>query len=320
MKLVAYRKFGFKSLALVLLCGGICSGVINAPFAHASGKGGWTNFDGSHIGENRVYTANYEDTLVKLARDFNLGFVEMRSANPFIDPWMPGAGTKITLPAMHILPPGPRRGIVINLPEMRLYGYFKSGQEPVSHPLGIGREGLDTPSGTTTVTRKAEGPTWRPTPRMRSEDPTLPAVVPPGPDNPMGTHAIYLGWPSYAIHGTDKPYGIGRRSSSGCLRMYPEDIITTFANAPVGMAVTVINEPVKAAWVGNKFYVEAHPTIEDADRMEREGGLPRYDLTNKELEVIMQAAGAQASLIDWAITRQALRERNGMPVVVATRS
>jgi L,D-transpeptidase ErfK/SrfK len=279
----------------------------------------WRDFQGTHIGEIRSYTADYEDTLITIARKFNLGFVELRAANPFVDPWMPGAGAKMTLPAMHLLPPGPRRGVVINLPEMRMYAYLRSGEPPESYPLGIGREGLLTPSGTTTVVRKSEGPTWRPTARMRAEDPTLPAVVPPGPDNPMGTHAIYLGWPTYAIHGTNKPYGIGRRSSSGCLRMYPEDIVKLYGRVPVGMNVTVVDEPVKAAWVGDKFYIEVHPTMAHADRMERDGGLPEYEISQEEMKAVMTAAGADAHYIDWATLRQVIRERNGMPVVVAKR-
>ncbi|MBU0800565.1 MAG: L,D-transpeptidase family protein [Alphaproteobacteria bacterium] len=287
--------------------------------AAALKKAGWKDFSGAHIGENRAYEATYEDTLITIARGFNLGFVELRAANPFVDPWMPGEGAKMTLPAMHLLPPGPRRGIVINLPEMRMYAYLDSGRPPESYPLGIGREGLLTPSGTTTVVRKADGPTWRPTPRMRAEDPTLPAVVPPGPDNPMGTHAMYLGWPQYAIHGTNKPYGIGRRSSSGCLRMYPEDIVKLYGRVPVGMNVTVVNEPVKAAWVDNKFYIEAHPTMEHADRMERDGGLLEYELSPAEMTAIMNAAGDDAHHIDWGTLRQVIRERNGMPIVVATR-
>lgn len=318
-------------VAIAVLAAGLCGAVATAQASGTTAsapaektaalkRAGWHDFDGTHIGENRMYSAAYEDTMITIARQFNLGFVELRAANPFIDPWIPGKGTQVTLPDMHLLPPGPRRGLVINLPEMRMYAYLESGKPPQSFPLGIGREGLRTPLGTTTVIRKADGPTWRPTPRMRSEDPTLPAEVPPGPDNPLGTHAMYLGWPTYLIHGTNKPYGIGRRSSSGCMRMYPEDIITLYKQVPVGMTVTVIDEPVKAAWVGDKFYVEAHPTMEHADRMERDGGLPEYELSDHEIKAIIAAAGADSDHIDWAVLRQVIRERNGMPIVVATRT
>lgn len=313
------KKTGVRKIAISLMAAAAVMAAV--PTLAASGKkaGGWRDFAGTHIGDNMSYTTKYEDTLITIARNFNLGFVELRAANPYVDPWMPGEGVEMTLPAMFLLPPGPRRGVVINLPEMRLYSYMKSGQAPESYPLGIGREGLLTPIGQTTVLSKRENPTWRPTPRMRAEDPRLPIEVGPGPDNPLGTHALYLGWDQYRIHGTNKPYGIGRRSSSGCLRMYPEDIIKAYKMIPVGTTVTVIDEPVKAAWVGNKLYVEAHPTMAQADRMEQQGGLPGYQLSAHEMEVIMNAAGRHADRIDWAVLRQAIRERTGMPIVVATR-
>ena len=153
-------------------------------------------YDLPYVGEQVIYRAAYEDTFVHLARDYNLGFVEMRAANPTVDPWLPGKGTEIILPTRHILPEAPRKGVVINLPEMRLYAFVNGDNAPTTFPIGVGREGLNTPEGTTTVVRKKEGPTWTPTPRMRREDPTLDPYYPPGPDNPLGTHALYLGWPT----------------------------------------------------------------------------------------------------------------------------
>ena len=108
-----------------------------------------------------------------------------------------------------------RFGIVINLGEQRLYYYPRPG-EVLTYPIGVSRDGYETPLGTTHVTRKKENPTWWPTRSAREEDPTLDKVVPPGPDNPLGTHALYLGWPAYLIHGTNEPFGIGRRVSRGC--------------------------------------------------------------------------------------------------------
>jgi L,D-transpeptidase ErfK/SrfK len=276
-------------------------------------------FRGPAIGEMKEYTTKYEDTLVQLSRDNNIGFVEMRAANPDVDPWLPGAGVNIILPTMYILPDAPRRGIVINLPEMRLYYYGKPEMPPISHPLGIGREGLSTPMGTTTIVSKIENPVWRPTDRMRKEDPKLPASVPPGPDNPLGTHAMYLGWSEYRIHGTNKPFGIGRRSSSGCIRMYPEDIITLYPEVPVGTPVTVINQPVKAAWIGTDFYIEAHPTIEQSNSIEENGGMPAYELSDDDMREILKAAGMDTQYLDWAKIRDVIRVRNGYPVIVGKR-
>lgn len=173
----------------------------------------------NYIGEMHTHKATAEDTFIELARANNLGYVEMRAANPGIDPWLPGKGVNIVVPSRHLLPDAPRKGIVINLPEMRLYFYPEDGGVPEAFSIGIGREGFDTPQGGTHITDKKEGPEWRPTRRMREEDPDLPEVVPPGTENPLGTHALYLGWPQYRIHGTNKPYGIGRRVSSGCIRL-----------------------------------------------------------------------------------------------------
>lgn len=276
-------------------------------------------YKGPATGELKTHVTAYEDTMVQIARAYDVGFVELRAANPDVDPWMPGKGVNLIIPSMYLLPDGPRRGIVINLPEMRLYYYGKQEMPPESFPLGVGREGLSTPVGSTSVVSKIENPVWRPTKRMREEDPTLPEMVPAGPDNPLGTHAMYLGWPEYRIHGTNKPYGIGRRSSSGCIRMYPEDIVRLYPQVPVGTPVTVVNQPVKAAWIDNEFYVEAHPSIEQANAVEENGGIPAYEFTENDMKEILQAAGKDAERLDWDKIRDVIRTRNGYPVVVAVR-
>lgn len=285
------------------------------PHAVASGKA-WSNFKENYIGAMQLYSVQKEDTFVYIARDYNLGYVELRAANPTVDPWLPEPGKNIILPTMHLLPQTPRQGIVVNLPEMRLYSYDKPGQPPHTYSIGIGREGLNTPTGTTKVIKKVEGPTWRPTPRMRIEDPTLPEIVPPGPANPMGTHALYTTWSEYRIHGTDKPFGIGRRVSSGCMRLYPEGIIDLYARTPVGTSVTVVDQPVKAAWIGEEFFIEAHPSIEQADQMEEEGHISTYRLSEDDYSLILRIAGDRAEALDWDRIREAVRERRGYPVLV----
>jgi len=271
------------------------------------------------IGEMKEHVAAYEDTLVQLARDNDLGYVEMRAANPNLDPWIPGKGTTVLLPTMQILPDAPRKGIVINLPEMRLYYYDKETDTPVSFPLGVGREGISTPLGTPHIRDKKEKPTWRPTARMRKEDPDLPAVVKAGPDNPLGTHILYLGWPEYGIHGTNKPFGIGRRSSSGCIRMYPEDILKLWPEVPVNTLVTVVDQPVKAAWIENEFFIEAHTSIGQANTIEENGGTPNYEMSEGDMEQILKAAGKDVHLLDWPKIRNIIRTRSGYPIVVAKR-
>jgi L,D-transpeptidase ErfK/SrfK len=271
----------------------------------------------NYVGDMIEYRAKYEDTFVFLARDYNLGYVEMRAANPGVDPWIPGKGKKLILPTRHLLPDAPREGIVVNLPEMRLYNYVNGDAPPDTYPLGVGREGLDTPLGSTKVMRKTEGPFWYPNERMRREKPELKAVVPPGPDNPMGTHAMYLGWPQYTIHGTDRPFGIGRRISSGCIRLYPEGIIDLYSKTPVGTKVTVVDQPIKVAWIGDELFIEAHPGIEQSIEMEETGQVVAPKLSEADMARIIKVAGPYKDRLRWAAIRTAVKERRGYPVEIA---
>ncbi len=293
--------------------------VLLATFSAPTWAAGKAPYALSYVGDMRTYTTLYEDTLIKIARENDIGFNELRSANPDIDPWVPGADKALILPMRHLLPQADREGIVINLPEMRLYYFAQSGMPPETYPLGVGREGLATPTGKTQIVRKTEGPIWRPTARMRKENPDLPDSVGAGPDNPMGTHALYLGWPQYALHGTNKPYGIGRRVSSGCIRLYPEDIVRVYRDVPVGTQVMVVNQPVKAGWIGDEFYVEVHPAMDQADKIEQEGGLPSYQMSAADMDVIVKAIGDEADALDWPALRRVMHERSGYPVLVARR-
>lgn len=200
----------------------------------------------SEVGARQVVIARYEDTFADLAERYDLGYQEMLDANPGVDAWLPKAGTPIQIPTRFTLPEGPREGVVINLAELRLY-YFPAGTRLVyTYPLGIGREGWDSPVGTTRITEKVANPSWFPTPSIRAEhaadgDP-LPSRVPPGPDNPLGPYKIRLGLPAYLIHGSNKKFGIGTRTSHGCFRMYNQDVAEFFSNVKVGTKVRIINE------------------------------------------------------------------------------
>lgn len=226
------------------------------------------------VGKVQIITAEYEDTLSDIARRFNLGYEEIVSANPGVDPWLPGKGTPIVIPTQFILPDAPREGIVINLAAMRLFYYppVKEGelQKVVTHPVGIGRLNWKTPEGATRITAKNENPVWIPTPSIHKEyarnGEPLPTVVPPGPDNPMGSHVLRLGWPAYAIHGTNKPPSIGLRGSFGCIRMYPEDVANIFSDVPVGTPVRVVNQPRLFGWRGDALYLQTYPIFEDDKR------------------------------------------------------
>ncbi len=226
------------------------------------------------IGELQVTKVTGEDSLPDIARRFNLGYEEIARANPGVDPWVPGEGREIVLPTQFVLPATPREGLVINLAQLRVF-YFpkvKEGepQTVITHPIGIGKVGWQTPEGTTKVTGKRTNPTWFPPASVRKEhreagDP-LPSKVPPGPDNPLGAHMMTLGWPSYLVHGTNKPYGVGLRSSHGCIRFYPEDIGELYGKIPVGTKVTVVNQPFVFGWHDGALYVQAFPVMEDDKR------------------------------------------------------
>lgn len=221
------------------------------------------------IGAPRTVVAKHEDTLVEIARQAGIGLEQMERTNPGVDMWLPGAGTKVTIPSQYVLPNAPREGLVLNLPEMRMY-YFpprRAGQpaQVQTFPIGIGRETWETPLGKTRITSKVKDPVWRPPESIRKEhaakgDP-LPMIVPAGPDNPLGRYAMGLGIPGYLIHSTNKPIGVGMRVSHGCIRMLPEDIERLFPQLPVGTPVNIINQPVKVGWYGGKLYMEVHPPL-----------------------------------------------------------
>ncbi len=270
------------------------------------------------IGELRRVAAAHEDTLLDLARNNGLGYVEMIAANRGVDPWVPGESTAIMLPTAHVLPDVARQGLVVNLGEHRLYYFGPPGSEPVTFPLGVGREGWATPLGTTEIVRKKERPTWYPPESIRAEKPHLPKVVPPGPSNPLGSHALYFGWPKYLIHGTNMPWGVGRRVSHGCIRLYPEDIGRLFEIVPIGTPVAVIDQPIKIGWAGGELYVEAHPDPAQADELESTGRITSADADSHAdaLYRIKTRAGTAQDRLDWGLIRKALEERSGVPVRV----
>ncbi len=270
--------------------------------------------DGDMLGQLRLHRVQKDETLIDIALREGLGFVELRAANPGVDPWIPKVGQTLVLPTAHLLPAAPRRGIVINLAEQRLY-HFPPGGAPLTFPVGIGRAGCETPTGETRIVRKREHPTWVPPDSIRAERPNLPSAVPPGPGNPLGNHALDLGWESLVIHGTNQPLGIGRRVSHGCLRLYPADIAALFDAVTVGTRVRILDQPMKIGWSGGELYLEVHPTQRQADQLEASGQLtpePVFGLDAK----LLHAAGTAAVRLDWLTIESAARERRGIPLRV----
>jgi L,D-transpeptidase ErfK/SrfK len=230
--------------------------------------------EGNVIGDTYTVTVeDYEATLIDIARRHNLGYREIVSANPDTSIWIPGEGTEVKIPAHFILPDVERTGIVINLAELRLYYYPEVGNEETprveTYPIGIGREGFDTPLGTTKTTMNIKNPAWYPPESVQREarerGEKAPSVVPPGPENPLGDHAIILGFDGYLIHGTNRPDGIGMRASRGCIRMLPEDIESIFDRVPAGTQVNIINQPIKIGWDNDQPLVQVFPLLEETE-------------------------------------------------------
>ena len=267
------------------------------------------------IGRIRRHAVRHEDTLLDLARTFNLGFTELVAANPGVDPWIPGAGTVIVVPAAHVVPATPGEGLLLNLADQRLYVFRPDGRTVESVPIGIGAAGWLTPTGRTKVIRKRIDPTWHVPASIRREQPELPAVVPPGPENPLGKYALDLDWPSYLIHGTNKPMGVGRRVSHGCVRLYPEDIARLFAEVALGTPVTVVDQPLKLAWVGQRLLLEAHPSQTQADQIEATGRFDAEHLPDL-VHLVAGMAEGRAAEVDWPAVRHTVRERRGVPRVI----
>src|SRR6202522_3125659 len=215
-----------------------------------------------------------DDTLPDIARRFDVGYEEILTANPGVDPWLPGVGREVVVPTQFILPAAPHEGVVVNVAAMRIFYYppHKKGepQTVYTHPIGIGKVGWKTPEGTTKIVSRQKDPVWVVPKSVREEHQEdgeqLPAKVPAGPDNPLGAYEFRLGWPSYLIHGTNKPYGVGMRSSHGCMRLYPEDIAVFFDLIPIGTKVTVVNQPYLFGWRDGTLYLQAYAVMEDDSR------------------------------------------------------
>jgi L,D-transpeptidase ErfK/SrfK len=265
------------------------------------------------IGAITVLTLNYEDTMAAVAQKYGIGYRELVDANPEVDPWLPGAGTRIQLPTAYVLPSAPREGLVINVAEYRLYYYPPGATRVVTFPVGVGRMDFPTPLIRTEVLTRIENPSWTPTESARREhaemgDP-LPLVVPPGPQNPLGHLALQLGVPGYFIHGTNKPFGVGQMVSHGCVRLYPGHIETLVELVPNGTPVYVVNEPYKVGWRAGELYVEAHKDLYATNQ--------RTELVRKIILATEDATKDRATSISWQRVEKLGSALTGVPVNVS---
>ncbi len=275
--------------------------------------------DDDPVGTVERIQTRYEDTLIEIARRYSLGYEELLRVNPGVDPWLPGEGTAVIIPGKRLLPPAEREGIVVNLPEHRMYFFPRAAKgdpaKVMTFPVSVGKMDWRTPLGVTKVVSKQKDPPWYPPASVRKEheergDP-LPLMVGPGPDNPLGAHALRLNIPggSYLIHGTNNPDAVGMAVTHGCLRMYPEDVAVLFDAVKVGTRVALINEPVKITKSDGEVWLEVHPPI---DSQGQSTAVPLEDF-EKRLDALL---GDTEVAINWDLAVQALSEARGIPVMI----
>jgi L,D-transpeptidase ErfK/SrfK len=269
------------------------------------------------IGVVTTAIAMHEDTLLDVGRRHGVGYEEIIAANPGVDPWLPGDGTEVLIPTRFILPDAPREGIVVNLPEHRLYYYppAKHGERRIvrTYPISTGKMDWKTPLGATKIVSKQERPNWYPPPSVLAEheargDP-LPKVVPPGPDNPLGEHAMRLGIPggAYLIHGTNRPAGVGMQVTHGCIRLFPEDIAELFGLVPVNTKVNLIDQTTKVGWHRGTLYVERPAPLEGTQDQTHSDPAEITSLITKAIE-------GRSVKVDWDGAMGAFRQATGVPV------
>lgn len=278
---------------------------------------------GSLIGQDQQIQSQASDTLLGIARKYSVGYWEIQEANPKVNMWLPGQGTDITVPGRFIVPPVPHRGIVVNLPQHRLF-YFpplRRHEQPIviTYPVSPGEKGWATPVGLTRIIRKVPHPVWIPTPSIlkahAEEGDPIPKIYPAGPDNPMGEWALEttLSHGEIYIHGTNNPMAIGMAVTHGCIRLYPEDIAALYPVVRVGTPVDIVNQPVLASLQDGELYLEVHPPT-DSDHKPVP---PDYQ---KISQIIDAAIGKSQVAVDWDKVRQVATQSNGIPQLVGVQA
>src|SRR5699024_8287679 len=267
------------------------------------------------IGEIMYVTPKRHESLVDLTIRYEMGYEELKWANPGINAWMLSDTAPLVLPTQFILPAGKRSGIVSNIPEMRTYYFLKDSDKVYVYPVGVGRMDWKTPLGSWAITRKQENPAWYPPESIRKEHVemgrgVLPKVVPAGPDNPLGTRVLRLALPSYLLHGTNEQTGIGMRVTHGCMRFYPQHIEHIYEMVPINTMVTILNEPVKYGFLGNDLLIEVHPPLEEDELSTAELQNNALALLEKYLEPYPESS------VNYDMVKLAVQQQSGIPVIV----
>ncbi|QWF69894.1 L,D-transpeptidase family protein [Methylomonas paludis] len=271
---------------------------------------------GNPPAQAKYVTAKQEDTLIDIAVNQLIGQDEIVLANPQVDRWLPGEGTQVRIPSTFLLPNAPRQGVIVNLPEMRIYFYADAGKV-IIHSIGIGREDdWKTPLGKTSITGKTKNPSWTPPKSIIAEHladgDVLKPYYPPGPNNPLGLFAFRLGIPGYLIHSTNKTNGVGMRVSHGCIRMYPSDIEQFFPLIKAGTPVNIVNQPIKVGWHHDTLYMEVYPALEETPASYEER-------LHSALKLLEQANAGKMPVINSALLQNSLKNPTGIPVALYQR-
>lgn len=268
----------------------------------------------SLIGQVQYSSAGSNDNAATVAQRYDIGFNALESANPHLNVARGVSGATLQIPTQHLLPNLPREGIIVNLPEMRMY-YFV-GKKVLTYPIGIGKIGKTIPITKAEITTKKTNPTWTPPDDIREfnlqQGVILPKVMPAGPDNPLGPYAIYMTVPTYLIHSTIFPESVGKRASFGCIRMYESDIVEFFPSIQGGIPVAIVNSPVKVGWQNEHLYIEAYQPLEEHGNA--------YDTTLPGMvHMIADASKNQNTLIDWQLVSYIDKARDGLPHEIGTK-
>lgn len=270
----------------------------------------------SIVGLMRIDTPAYGENATTVSQRYNIGLNALKAANPDIDIRQDFINQSVVVPTMHLLPEHARKGIVINLPEMRLYYYPPKSHEVLTYPIGIGKIGQTIPIRRTKVIRKAKNPYWFPPKSIiefnKKKGIELPKKMAPGPDNPLGTYAIYMGIPTYLIHSTIYPESIGKRASFGCIRMNEDDIEEMYPAVKSGVPIAIVNEPVKLGWEDEQLYLEVHPSLKEHKKTDN-ASLP--DIVHR----ISQKIKNHPALIDWQMVSYIAKDKDGVPHDIGTK-
>ena len=255
------------------------------------------------LGASRTVLVEPEDTLLDVAYRHRLGFEAVARLNPGVDAWIPDPGTVVELPTRYVLPNAEPSGLVINVPEMRLYD-FTVGPEPEIFAIAIGDAFDPTLLGEFRVGAKRTDPAWYVPKSILDERPGQPLVVPAGPDNPLGSRWMTIGNTTYGIHGTNVRWSIGRLATHGCVRLYEDEVQRLYERIPSGTPLQILYQPHKWGRAGATLYLEAHPDP--------------YQRAPDPLAAALEQPRALGLVqhLDLGLVRRVVEEARGIPVAV----